>query len=66
MESDKVKVGPFSFSFFPDGDDPGVGAVQIEAGDYPFAPSAITSFTVDRMDWDAFVKLEKRVNEGDD
>lgn len=52
-----VPIGPFVFSFWPDGDDPGVGILRVETtleeGDLLVIESKTGDVT--RAQWDAFV-----------
>jgi len=53
---DRVELGPFHFTFLPDGDDPGIGAVQLDVGEGESWCESQTPFQVSRVDWDKFVE----------
>lgn len=44
-------LGPWTFRWYPDGDDPGVGTVKISNESYVFA-----EFQTTLLEWRAFVR----------
>lgn len=53
--TDKVKIGPFTFSFLPDGDDPGVGIVEVWYG-----IDRLTSWSDTALNWKKFTQTACR------
>lgn len=55
-----LTLGPFRFSFWPDGDDPGVGLIEVE---YIAGVDDVLSIGqvdgVSRFDWDRFVEATR-------
>lgn len=56
MSDGKVRVGPFTFEFLPDGDDQCVGQVDLGAESGYWAR---TETGVPRSEWEAFVEAAR-------
>lgn len=52
-DPDEIKIGPFRFTFWPDGQDPGVG--MLVASSDTFAIETRMG-AVTRVEWDEFVR----------
>jgi hypothetical protein len=61
MTAEKLVLGPWTFTWTPDGDDPGVGTATVRratvgSGDHPDERADLFGFDgVTREEWDAFV-----------
>lgn len=50
----RVAVGPLAFQFWPDGDDPGIGMLEVLYERDVVSQTSIDAVT--RADWDRFVR----------